>query len=67
MSHENIRMKPKTFKAQPWLINGIKEIARAEGYESDGEWIRKILLKEVLKAGYDPQTFFIEDDTNTDQ
>lgn len=56
-------MKPKTFKAQAWLIAGIHEKAH-ELDISDGEWIRRVVLKALLAEGYDPQSFFHNTDDN---
>jgi hypothetical protein len=54
-------MKPKTFKAKPWMIAGIHKLAHQEDI-SDGEWLRRIVLEALIREGYTPDMYF----NNTD-
>lgn len=51
------QMKPKTFKAKPWMIAGIHKMAHDQDI-SDGEWLRRVILEALVKQGYKPEHYF---------
>lgn len=59
------KMRPKTFKARPWMIAAIHASAHQQDI-SDGEWLRRTILDALVRQGYNPDDYFNAQNTNPD-